>query len=418
MSHHTLTLQTIVRCNKANAQGEIPIYLKIIVGSKPVEIATKQYVTPIVWSSEKNRVKGNTEAARTVNAYLDNLKTRLQKIFNTLQEKGETITAEKIKNLYLGKTVRQKTLVEVFQYHNEKMRVQVGTGFATTTYKKYITTLHHIEAFMKYQYKVSDMVLSELNHEFITQFEFWCKTVQGCNHNSTMKYIISLRKIIRLAIDNDWLTKNPFTRFKVTHKESKREALTGEEMQRMITKEFSISRLEQIRDVFIFCCYTGLAYADVEKLTPQQISRGIDGKYWIFTDRTKTGTASNIPLLSPALALIEKYKNHPQAISKGRIFPVLTNQKMNAYLKEIADLCSITKNLTTHLARHTFATTITLTNGVPIETVSSMLGHKNMKTTQIYAKVVQTKVSNDMDNLENKMAKKQALNSDETSKTG
>ncbi len=174
----------------------------------------------------------------------------------------------------------------------------------------------------------------------------------------------------------------------------------------MQEKTFTTNRLSQVRDIFLFCCYTGLAYADVEKLSSNQIGRGVDGKSWVFTDRTKTKTASNIPLLSPATALLEKYKDHPEAVSKGCLFPVSSNQKMNAYLKEIADLCGIAKTLTTHVARHTFATTVTLTNGVPLETVSSMLGHKNIKTTQIYAKVVQKKVSQDMEKLQKHLTAK------------
>lgn len=411
MNHHAFTIQPIVRRNRANAAGQIPVFFKLIVNGKLVEISTKQYVTPSQWSSEKGRLKGNTETARTINTCLDNLRNKLQKIFNQLEEKGESITAEKVKSIYLGKSSRQKTLLEVFTYHNEKMKAQVGGDFARGTFVRYTTTIGLIEEFIKYQYGVSDMVLADLNHEFVTNLEFWLKTVRHCNHNTTMKYISNLRKIVYLALSNEWTDKDPFTKFKVTLKEVKREALTAQELERLQAKDFGTNRLGQVRDIFVFCCYTGLAYADVAKLHTSQLSRGIDGKHWIFTDRTKTKTASNIPLLSPALALIEKYKQHPQAVTKGLVLPVLTNQKMNAYLKEIADLCGIDKKMTTHLARHTFATTVTLTNGVPIETVSSMLGHKNLKTTQIYAKVVQAKVSADMEKLEGKLASGQTVDS-------
>ncbi|MCU0352204.1 MAG: site-specific integrase [Cytophagales bacterium] len=404
MGHNTFTIQPIVRRNRANAAGEIPVFFRIIVNGKSVEISTRQYVAPGQWSSEKGRVKGNTETARTVNTYLDNLRNKIQKVFNKLEEKNEAVTAEKIKNIHLGKSSRQKTLLEVFGYHNEKMKAQVGGDFAQGTLVRYTTTLGLLGEFMKHQYGVADMALADLNHEFVTNLEFWLKTVRKCNHNTTMKYIGNLRKIVYMALSNGWADNDPFARFKVTLKEVKREALTVEELERLQAKDFGTNRLGQVRDVFVFCCYTGLAYADVAKLQASQLNRGIDGKQWIFTERTKTKTASNIPLLSPASALVEKYKNHPQTASKGLVFPVPTNQKMNAYLKEIADLCGIDKKLTTHLARHTFATTVTLTNGVPIETVSSMLGHKNLKTTQIYAKVVQTKVSMDMERLENKLA--------------
>lgn len=403
MNSYTFTIQPIVRRNKANADGEIPVYFKLIVNEKVVEIATRQYVPATLWSPDKGKMKGNTEKARTINAYLDHLKTRLRKIYLSLEEKGEVITAEKIKNNYLGKDVRRKTLLEAFAAHNELIRLQVGVDFSQGTYIRYCTTLALIKEFIRYQYKAGDLALEELNHAFMTSLELWFKTVRHCNHNTTMKYISNLRKVIHMALDNEWTHKNPFSKFKFSLKEVKREALTQQELTAIATKEFSTPRLAQVRDIFLFCCYTGLAYADIKTLSPGQISRGMDGKYWIFTERTKTKTTSQIPLLSLALALIEKYKDHPQVVSQSRILPVPANQKMNAYLKEIADLCGITKNLTTHLARHTFATTVTLTNGVPLETVSSMLGHKNIRTTQIYAKVVQTKVSADMQNLEDKL---------------
>lgn len=395
-----LTIQPIVRRNKANANGDVPIYLKIIIDGKPSEISTKQWVPEKLWSSEKGRIKGNNESSRAVNALLDNLKILITKTYNGLVEKGEDVTAEKIKNICFGKALSQKTLIDVFNYHNTQMKALIGKDFAKGTLVRYETSLKLIKEFLKYQYSLSDIPLKDLNYEFLTNLEYWFKTVRKCAHNTTIKYITNLRKIINIAIKNDWLEKDPFVKFKVTLKEVKREALTKEEIESLISKDFGTNRLDYVRDIFVFCCYTGLAYADVEKLDPSQIQKGIDGKSWIFTERTKTKTRSNIPLLSTAFTILEKYKNNPNAVNKGKCFPVLTNQKMNAYLKEIADVCGINKKLTTHLARHTFATTITLTNGVPLETVSSMLGHKNIRTTQIYAKVVQTKVSVDMDKLE------------------
>jgi site-specific recombinase XerD len=316
------------------------------------------------------------------------------------------ITAEQIKNLYLGKSGKQRTLLEVFDYHNNQMQAQVGKEYALGTYKRFEVTKKLVGEFILHQYAKSDLFLSELNFEFITSLEFFFKTVRQCNHNTALKYITNVRKITHLALLHGWLEQDPFSKFKCSFKETKRDHLTEEELTLLQEKEFGIERLEQVRDVFVFCCYTGLAYADVHKLTISQVGRGVDGKYWIFTDRTKTKTASNIPLLSPALALLDKYKDHPEAVNKGRLFPVSSNQKMNAYLKEIADVCGIAKTLTTHVARHTFATTVTLTNGVPLETVSSMLGHKNIKTTQIYAKVVQKKVSQDMETLQKQLTTK------------
>jgi site-specific recombinase XerD len=211
--------------------------------------------------------------------------------------------------------------------------------------------------------------------------------------------------VVNIALANDWLMKDPFLKFKGSIKEVERDFLSTEELQSIEDKKFTISRLDEVRDMFVFSCYTGLAYADIAKLSLNEIEIGIDKQKWIYTHREKTETKSNIPLLPKALEIIEKYKNHPECVISGKLLPLRSNQKMNAYLKEIAILCEITKNLTFHSARHTFATTVTLTNGVPIESVSSMLGHKNIRTTQIYAKVVEKKVSEDMKKLKSRLNK-------------
>lgn len=211
---------------------------------------------------------------------------------------------------------------------------------------------------------------------------------------------------MRIAQANNWITIDPFLNYKVRLKDVEREYLSEEEIQTMLTKNLHTPRLSQVRDIFIFCCFTGLAYSDVKKLTQNNVVMGIDGEQWIKTKRTKTDTRSNIPILPTALAIIKKYENHPEVVIKEVLLPVLSNQKSNAYLKEIAELCGITKNLTTHLARHTFATTVTLTNGVPLESVSKMLGHKSIKTTQHYAKILDLKVSDDMQLLRQKFNKR------------
>jgi integrase len=223
-----------------------------------------------------------------------------------------------------------------------------------------------------------------------------------------MKYLANFKKVVLLCIKNGWLERDPFAGFKFTKKEVERPYLTAVELQEMASKEFKAERLTLVRDIFLFCCYTGLAYVDVKKLKRTEIGVGVDGERWIFTKRQKTDTASRIPLLPTSLRLLEKYKHHPQC-ENGRLLPVLSNQKMNAYLKEIADACGIDKTLTFHVARHTFATTVTLSNGVPIETVSKMLGHTNIRTTQHYAKVLDIKVSEDMKALREKLKKSDEL---------
>ena len=214
-----------------------------------------------------------------------------------------------------------------------------------------------------------------------------------------------LKKIIRQCVANDWLDKDPFKSYKITTKETHRNFLMEDELETLIKKNISVPRLDQVRDIFLFSCYTGLSYTDVMALTRNNISIGIDGEQWIFTTRAKTDTTSRVPLLPVAKNIIEKYSNRPDIINSGKLLPKLTNQRLNSYLKEISDVCEFKKTLTFHCARHTFATTVTLTNGVPIETVGKMLGHKSLRTTQIYAKILDTKVSSDMQILKQKLLK-------------
>lgn len=251
-----------------------------------------------------------------------------------------------------------------------------------------------------------DINVEDLKYSFITNFEYYLKAKKNIGHNATMKYLKNLKKIVFLARKYQWIDHDPFLGFKITQLEVNKEYLTKDEITQLHEKEFKIERLAQVRDVFIFCCYTGLSFADIQGLTDNDIQKGLEGEYWIKINRQKTGIQSHIPLLPEAKSIIEKYKKEKEPDLKGRLFPVTSNQKTNAYLKEIGDLCEITKNITFHMARHTFATTITLSNGVSIESVSSMLGHKSIRTTQIYAKVVKEKVSQEMQELKSKLSVK------------
>ncbi|MEO5977853.1 MAG: site-specific integrase [Chryseolinea sp.] len=250
------------------------------------------------------------------------------------------------------------------------------------------------------------MSLQLLKYNFVTDFEHYLKVTRKCNHNSAQKYIRNFRKIINNAIKNDWLDKDPFKAYKVKLKETKRVFLTKDELESLESKTIAVERLSIVRDVFVFCCYTGLSYVDVEKLTHQNIAKNNDGEIWVNVDRTKTGSPSSLPMLPKALLLLDKYKSYPTASNTNKLLPVISNQRINAYLKEIASPAGIEKNLTFHAARHTFATTVTLSNGISIETVSAMLGHKNFKTTQIYAKLVREKISAEMRKLKDKMSSK------------
>lgn len=306
-------------------------------------------------------------------------------------------------------------LIPIFEDHNKKMKELVGKEFASGTLERYVTSLKHTKDFLKWKYKTDDIDIAKIDHAFITDYEFWLRSVKNCANNTAVKYVKNFHKVIDIYLANGWLDKNPFINYKSKVKEVERVFLTEDEVQAILNKEFKTDRLNLVKDIFVFSCFTGLAYVDVKNLTKSHISIGIDGEKWIFTHRKKTEVASKIPVLPVAQIIIDKYKSHPECINKDKLLPILTNQKMNAYLKEIADICEIDKDLTFHIARHTFATTITLTNGVPIESVSKMLGHKNLKTTQHYAKVLDRKVSEDMEilkakfTMDNLLQSKQAL---------
>lgn len=383
--------------------GLAPIYCRITIDGKRTQFSLRRKIEPENWSKEIERAKGKTEDIRALNNYLDHVKAEIQKHYNILLSKGEHISADLVKNSYLGIEEISKTLFETFTYHNDSMKERVGIDVVKATHTKFETVLNKLRLYVKKKYNRSDLPLESLNHQFVTEFEYFLKVDQNIGHNTTMKYIRNLKKVINMAVANDWLAKNPFASFKCSNKKVNREILSDEDLKALAEKEFAIERLEEVRDIFLFCCYTGYAFVDVEKLTPNDLVHGINGGLWIYTNRKKTGTASNVPLLKPALVIIEKYKEHPICVSKGKLLPVKSNQKMNAYLKEIADLCGIRKKLTMHIARHTFATTVTLSNGVPIETVSKLLGHTKLATTQIYAQVMEHKVSADMSSLDQKL---------------
>jgi site-specific recombinase XerD len=397
-----ITLHFYAKSTKANAAGQLPIYVRLTVDGKRLEFSTKKFVENSKWSSVLSKMKGTTEEARSINSYLDLMKAKVFNAQMELMHRNENLTIENFKEKLLGTEQRQRMLIPIFQDHNNKIKELVGKEYAPGTLERYKTSLSHTIEFLQWKYKVSDIEINKIDHAFVTDYEFWLRSVRNCANNTAVKYIKNFSKIIKLCLANDWLDKNPFANYKSKVKEVERVYLSEEEIQNIIEKDFKTERLSLVRDIFLFSCFTGLAYIDVKNLTKSHISIGIDGEKWIFTHRQKTETASKIPILPVTQMIIDKYADHPKSNNEDRLLPILTNQKMNAYLKEIAGVCEIEKELTFHIARHTFATTVTLTNGVPIESVSKMLGHKNLRTTQHYAKVLDKKVSEDMKILRDK----------------
>jgi integrase/recombinase XerD len=371
-----------------------------------VELSLKIDIHKDNWHMGQGNAKGKGEEIRALNTHLEQIRSRMVECYQQLILKKQLVTAVAVKNKFLGIEEKEHSLMSLFDYHNEEMKNILEWG----TMKNYYTTKTYFQLYLKEVLHTSDIYLSQLGYKFIVGYVSFMKghkplqPKKPCGQNTVMKHIERLRKVVNLAIKNEWLDRDPFSKFQPTFIRNDRQFLSADELATIEARDYSIVRLQHAKDLFIFSCYTGLAYIDAFNLTPQNMALGIDGEYWISTCRQKTDQPVRIPLLPKAMAIIEKYKTHPLAIAKGKLLPVYSNQKLNAYLKEIADLCGITKPLTFHIARHTFATTVTLTNGVPIETVSKLLGHSSISTTQIYAKVIEQKVSQDISELRSKLA--------------
>lgn len=392
----TFCLLFYLKKPKNYENGPVPVYLRITVDGKRAETTSGRECLPANWNSSTGRFRGTKEEIRSCNAYLDNLQTQVYEVHRALTESGAVITAERIKDRLLGKSEKAKMLIAIFKDHNKKIAALVGNEYAAGTLTRYETSLRHTQNFMKWRYQLSDIDIKDIDHDFITNYEFYLRSEKKCANNSAVKYIKNFKKIIRICLASGWLDKDPFISYKAKVKQVNRIFLNADELRQIAEKAFNTDRLNQVRDIFLFSCFTGLAYADVQKLKRGEIVKGVDGEMWIITKRLKTDTPTRVPLLPSALSILDKYADNPGCVINNKALPVSTNQKMNAYLKEIAAVCGINKELTYHTARHTFATTVTLSNGVPIESVSKMLGHTNIKTTQHYAKILDMKVSKDM----------------------
>lgn len=388
-------------------KGNMPIYLRITVDSKRTELSINREFDPTRWNQRSGRATGTKEDAKTLNAYLDLMQVKVYEAYQSLVLANETVSPEKIKNKLQGKKENTTaTLVEVFTAHNHQMiKLIERDEYAKGTLTHFTTTLMHTKAFLQSKYKAVDIQVDKINYSFISDFEYYLKT-EVCAHNTAMKYLGDLKKIVLICVKRGWLPRDPFLGYKMSRREVEKDFLVEEELRAISNKLFASERLTLVKDIFLFSCYTGLAYADVKKLKRSEIRIGVDSKRWLFIKRQKSTTPAAIPLLPPALEILDKYSEHPRCMNTNLALPILCNQKMNEYLKEIADVCGISKTLTYHTARYTFATTITLNNDVPIESVSKMLGHKSLKQTQHYATILNKKISEDMIVLSAKLAQR------------
>ncbi|MFN8257695.1 MAG: site-specific integrase [Bacteroidales bacterium] len=397
MKRSTFSLLFIAKKHKLLRNGEAPIYLRITINGEISELAVKRSVDPDFWDSNKGCSTQKKQEGKELNYYLEQTKHKLFEVQKDLEFEGIEVTAKSVKDRYLGIDSNSTTLIKAYIEHNEDMKKMIGKGVAFNTHKRHDTSLRHTLEFLKEKYKRSDINFKEITPKFIKDYEVFLRTTRGCNQNSTVKYIRNLGKIIRIGLNNGWMRIDPFANLTYKTIDVDKPYLTQEELETVINKKINIYRIEQVRDIFLFCCFTGLAFVDVSDLTESDIITGIDGKRWIKKQRHKTGNWCHIPLLPLAKQILKKYENHPGCQSKNVLLPVISNQKMNAYLKEIGDLCGIEKELTTHVARHTFATTVTLTNKVSMEAVSKMLGHSTLQMTKKYARIVEDLISNEMD---------------------
>jgi len=355
------------------------------------------------WDSKKEKARGSDRNSIMVNETIDNARFRVQKIKLKIEQEDKLPTIGIIKSLFADKQRAERTIIKIFNEHNNNCIRKIGTQMAKATYERYITCLKHFKSFLLKEYEVVDLPVSDINKEVFERFELYLRTEKKCANNTTVKYIRNFNKIVRIAIEKGWITSSPYKEVGFKIEEIDKPYLSHTELDLLCEKEITLKRLDLIRDIFIFCCYSGLAFSDVKTLTEENIVIGIDSHRWISKHRKKTNVISKIPLLSVAEKLIEKYRNNPVCVIKGVLLPVPTNQKMNAYLKEIAEICGIKKTLTTHTARRTFATTIMLHNGVNMEAVCKMLGHTSLFMTRKYAKIDELYISQETKGIEEKL---------------
>ena len=403
-ARNTFSILFYPKISDTDKNGMSPLFLRITVDGKRAELSLKRKVNPEQWCSISNKIKGNGPIKDELNDYIDELKFRIRRIQGEFVAMEKPYTASILKERLLNKGRELKTVLSIYDGHNAKVKSLMGKEYTYSTYRRHVRTRNHLGGFILKEYGQKDYFIKDVDLGFITLFEHYLHMIGAGGHNTITKYITNFKKIIRIAFANKWITTDPFFHWKAKWKKTEREVLTESELQMLMEKNFKSERLERARDVFIFCCFTGLSYVDVKKLTIDDITIGIDGRRWIKILRTKTKVKSTVPLLPIAERILEKYEKNRPKTDNVFLLPVLSNQKSNQYLKEIQGLCGIKKRITFHLSRHTFATTVTLANGVPIESVSKMLGHQSIKTTQIYAKVLDKKLMEDMELLRNKYA--------------
>ncbi len=387
---------------KKKEQPELALlYVRVTVNGKSLEISLKRTVPLTKWNQSAGKMLGTSMESQHINKKIDETKNLIYKAQDNLLKQNQIITAHRIKERFLETDQQHHTLVYLLDYHNKNMSSVLKSG----TLKNYFTTENYLKDYLQAKHHISDIYLKQIDYEFTLGFESYLRSLPSLQNNGLMKHMERFKKLMRLAEHLNWIDKNPTQRFKLHFNQVDMVYLSKPELEKIRNQEFEEPVLKINRDIFVFACYTGLAYFDAKALNKNHLQIGVDGKKWIYMRRTKTNTAVRIPLLEEAERILDYYNDHPRISGTEKLLPIYSNQKTNQYLKEIAEKVKIRKRLSFHTARHTFATTVTLANGVPIETVSKLLGHHKISTTQIYARVIDSKLADDMDNLRKKLKK-------------
>ncbi|WP_295676811.1 site-specific integrase [uncultured Mucilaginibacter sp.] len=388
---------------KQTTDGAVPIYVRITLNGLRDQFSSGKKVMAEHWNEDTGFAIKACKDAAAINTYITYTRRELEKCYNNLCDEHEEVTAKMVKDGYLYKPEPKPTLMQAFKIHNDEFAERVSKGKGTKgTLLRYERLQGKVEAYLKKKFKGADINLDVIQYSFASGFYHYL-LMQDIDVNTSMKYVKTLKQVMTKAVNEGMVLKSAIHNFKCVYNDPDRDYLEMDEIIKMYNKQIANARIAEVRDVYVFCCFTGYAFETVYALEPENIFTGVDGSLWVTKNRAKSGTEETVPLMPIALEIIEKYKKHPYCINENKLLPVNSNQRFNAYLKELADICGIAKLLTTHTARHTFATTITLENDVPIETVSKMLGHKDMRTTQIYARITKRKISNNMKVLHDKL---------------
>ena len=403
MERKLFSVLFFIKRTKLRKNGEAPIVVRITYDKQMVESQIGRSVPINQWSQNKGGVIGKDKKCNELNAYIEMVRIKIYNIQQDFERNGILYTAPMIKDSYMGRGTDQRTLYSTFSEHNAKCRELIGIDYELITIRRYDNCLKYLMETVKRQHGKDDVLLSEVNAELVRNFEHFLKVERGCAQNTVIRYMKCFKKIINLAINNEWMHRNPFAGIKFHEQVINKDFLSQDEVTKLIQTDFGIEKLNLVRDIFAFQIFTGLAYVDVLNLRPEHILTDAKGKIWIHKARQKTDNMCYIPLLQFPIMILEKYAEYPECLQKGTLLPVYQNQTMNAYLKQIASICGISKVLTTHTARRTFATVIALANNVSLANVSKMLGHTTVRMTQRYAKVLDSSIMRDMESVENSL---------------